>query len=131
MALPVTSLYAGLLALMLVGLAVRVALRRRHYRIGIGTGDNADLARAVRVHGNAVEYIPIGVLLLALIEVQGGHAAGLHVAGAGLVLGRVFHAWGLAESEGVTWGRTGGMLLSWLSLIAMAIWLVLLGVALH
>ncbi len=126
MALPVTSFYAALGALLLVGLAARIPVLRRHYRVGVGHGDQPELARAVRVHGNAVEYIPIGLILLALLEIQGGQLLALHVAGAGLLIARVLHAWGLGRSAGVTSQRTWGTSLTWLALAGMAGWLLVL-----
>ena len=129
MSLPITSLYAALATLLLVGLAGRVPGLRRHYRVGIGDGGQATLSRAMRVHGNAVENIPVALVLLALLEIQGGHPAGLHGAGSSLLLGRLLHAWGLSRSEGETRARVCGMALTWLALLGMAVWLLVLGLA--
>lgn len=120
MVLPVTSFYAALGALLLVGLAARISALRRHHRVGVGDGDQPELARAIRAHGNAAEHIPIGLLLLALLEIQGGNFMALHLAGAAFLVGRVLHAWGLGQSAGVTRQRTWGTLLTWLVLAAMA-----------
>jgi hypothetical protein len=46
----VTSLYAGVLVLILVGLSMRVIRVRRGQRIGIGDGNDEDLARRIRAH---------------------------------------------------------------------------------
>jgi len=124
MPLPITSLYAALATLLLIGLAARIPGLRRRHQVGIGDGDHQDLALAVRVHANAVENIPIALLLLALLEAQGGSTAGLHAAGAALLLGRVMHARGLGRSRGATHERGWGMALTWLALIAMAVWLL-------
>lgn len=124
MPLPITSLYAALATLLLIGLAARVPGLRRRHQVGIGDGDRPDLALAVRVHANAVENIPIALLLLALLEVQGGAAAGLHAAGATLLLGRILHARGLGRSRGATHERVWGMALTWLALLGMTGWLL-------
>lgn len=126
MALPVTSFYAALGALLLVGLAARIPALRRHHQVGVGDGDQPDLARAVRVHGNAAEHIPIGLVLLALLEIQGGNFMALHLVGAVFLIARVLHAWGLSESAGVTSQRTWGTLLTWVVLAVMAGWLLVL-----
>jgi len=122
--LPVTSLYAGIGALLLIGLAGRIPPLRRRHRVGINSGGQEDLALAMRAHGNAVENLPLGLLLLALLEVQGIPAAVLHLVGGSLLVGRFLHAWGLSQSAGTTHGRFIGMLLTWLSLLAMAILLI-------
>lgn len=129
MSLPITSLYAALAALLLLGLAARIPRLRRRHQIGIGDGDQPDLALAVRVHGNAVENIPIALVLLALLEIQGGASAGLHVAGATFLVGRALHARGLARSRGATHERVWGMSLTWLALLGMAGWLLALALA--
>lgn len=127
MALPITSIYAALATLLLVGLAARIPGLRRRYCVGIGSGDRPDLARAVRAHGNAVENIPIALLLLALLEIQGGHVAALHAAGATTLLGRALHAWGLSRSQGAAAARVWGTGLTWFALLAVTVWL--LGIA--
>lgn len=129
MPLPITSLYAALATLLLIGLAVRIPVLRRRHQVGIGDGDRPDLALAVRVHANAAENIPIALVLLAVLEVQGVAAAGLHAAGAAFVAGRLLHARGLGRSRGATHERAWGMVLTWLALLGMAGWLLALGVA--
>jgi len=118
--LPVTSLYAGLGALLLIGLAIRIPPLRRHHRIGINSGGQEDLALAMRAHGNAVENLPLGLILLGFLEIQGIPAGVLHLLGGGLLLGRFLHAWGLSKTANVSFGRFWGMLLTWLVLIVMA-----------
>jgi uncharacterized membrane protein YecN with MAPEG domain len=128
MPLPVTSLYAALATLLLIGLAARIPRLRRRHQVGIGDGDRPDLALAVRVHANAAENIPVALLLLALLELQGGAPAGLHAAGGTLLLGRILHARGLGRSRGVSHGRFWGMALTWLALLGMALWLLAIAV---
>ena len=42
-------------------------LHRNRHKIGIGDGGDKALARKIRVHGNFVEYVPLGLLLMALL----------------------------------------------------------------
>ena len=122
----ITALYAALLALLVVALAIRIALYRMKHRIGLGDGGHPRLLRLMRAHGNAVEYIPLGVLLLALLELCGAPATGLHVAGVSLLLARVLHAAGVTRAAGAGVGRSGGAGLTFVVLVAMAIWLLVL-----
>ena len=124
----ITLLFAALHALMLVALAVPISRRRRRQRIGIGDGGDAQLALSIRVQANFIEYVPLALLLLLLLELGGLAAAWLYAFGAALLLGRILHATGLSRSPGVTFGRFWGTALTWLDLLAMALaglWLVL------
>jgi uncharacterized protein len=126
----VTALYAGLNALILLVLAVRVARQRGISKVGIGTGGDAALERASRVHGNAVENIPIVLILLGLAEACGSSIVLLHGIGIALTLGRLLHAWGLTRSPNESFGRAAGMTLTWLALAAGAVRALLAGIGL-
>lgn len=117
----VTLLYAGLLGLMLLVLSWRVVRLRRLLRIGLGDGGNADLQRATRVHGNFLEYTPIALLLLALLELNGLASVWLHAGGAALLVFRALHAFGLTRSTGTSFGRFAGTLGTWVLLAALAV----------
>ena len=67
----VTALYAGLLVAALLFLTYRVILHRRGRRVDLGDGGDRLLQRYLRGHGNFAEYVPLGLLLLLLLE-QGG-----------------------------------------------------------
>ena len=118
--LPITSLYAALCTLLLIILTTSVVARRRTLRIGLGAGSDVVLECRIRAHGNAVETVPIGLLLLLLLETGGLAGGWLHAFGITLLLGRVLHAWGLSGRPGVSFGRLYGMLLTLLALLGMA-----------
>jgi uncharacterized membrane protein YecN with MAPEG domain len=120
MLLPITALYAAILTLILMALAINVTLHRRKLRVGLGDGSNPVMLRAVRMHGNAAEYIPIALLLMLVYELNGGAHTTLHVCGCALILGRVLHAAGLWNSDGQTPGRAIGQSLTWLTILALA-----------
>jgi uncharacterized membrane protein YecN with MAPEG domain len=117
----ITAFYAGLNGLILLVLAVRVARQRGKSNVGLGTGGDATLERAIRIHGNAVESIPIVLILLGLAEAVGSSPLLLHGIGAALTLGRLLHAWGLTQSSGRSLGRLAGMSLTWLALVVGAL----------
>ncbi len=110
--LTITPLYAALLALLVVGLTVRVVRLRWKFKVGIGTGDERQLAKAIRAHGNATETIPLALVLMLLVELGPIQPATLHWAGAVLVVGRCAHAFGLSRHAGTSVGRMVGMLLT-------------------
>jgi uncharacterized membrane protein YecN with MAPEG domain len=113
------ALYAGILGLIYVPLGFRIALMRGRFKVGIGDGGNAELARAIRVHGNFIEYVPIALILLFAVEALAYPAWSVHALGVVLVVARLGHLWGLGGSIGISIGRTAGMTLTWL-MIAVA-----------
>jgi uncharacterized membrane protein YecN with MAPEG domain len=102
---PITAVYASLLAMLVVLLLLVVVKLRRSLRVGIGDGGNRDLQRAIRVHGNAIESIPLFLVLLGVYELNSGHPVALHLLGAIFLLSRVMHAWGLLRYAGSSPGR--------------------------
>ncbi|UPG93511.1 MAPEG family protein [Luteibacter aegosomatissinici] len=127
----ITGLYAALLALLMLGLAIRVMLLRRNTSIGLGDGGNRTLACAVRAHGNAIEYVPIGLILLLVLELNQTLPVLLHAFGIVLLLGRVVHALGLSATPGMSAGRAVGAALTLLVLLAMALMLIWQYVVIH
>ena len=97
--LPITSLFAALLALLLIGLSMRVGVLRYQKKIWLLDGGDNTLARATRVQGNFVEYVPIALLLIALLELASAPSLLLWCLGAGLLLSRLTHALGLSINE--------------------------------
>ena len=63
---PITALWAGLLGIVMLYLAGRVVQARSSENVVFGDGGNAILIQRQRVHGNFVEYVPLGVLLLVV-----------------------------------------------------------------
>lgn len=120
----VTGLYAALATLLVLFLSGRVSWLRNKRKVKLGDGGLDDLARAIRAQANAVEYLPLALLLLLLLDLDQARTAWLHGLGVALVAGRVLHAWGLSRSAGRSPGRALGMLLTWGAMLAMALWLL-------
>jgi uncharacterized protein len=112
--LPVTMLYAGVNALILMVLAMLTVRARVKTRTDIGTGENPAMTKAVRAHGNAAEYVPVALILIGALELAGAPTALLHGLGGGLTVGRLLHAQGIYSSLGTSPGRLVGTLMSWL-----------------
>ena len=95
----ITSIYASLSALVIVKLAVSIIKLRRKNQVSIGDGGNEALQLAIRTHANAVEWIPIALLLLLTLELNGAPAILIHILGATLLIGRILHAIGLPAKD--------------------------------
>lgn len=125
----VTAIYAAVLGLLLLVLAARVTVRRRGARVGLGTGGDSTLERAVRVHGNFTENVPLALLLLLAAELNGAPYGLLHLCGLALVLGRLLHALGLSRQSGTSFGRFWGTALTWLVILVLVVLNLWLGLA--
>lgn len=121
----VTPLYAALCGLLLIVLAVRVIRLRQRHSVGIGDGGHADLGKAIRVHANFVEYVPLALLLLFLLELTRQPVWALHLLGAMLFLGRILHAWGLSRTAKLSSGRAIGIGLTFTVIVITSLWLLL------
>jgi hypothetical protein len=95
MQVPITALYAGILAIYAIWLSSRAGLMRGKVGISILHGDNMELAEKMRRHQNFVEYVPIALILIGVLEINGSNSIFLHGLGIALVIARVAHAKGL------------------------------------
>src|SRR3972149_291275 len=95
----IVSFYTALLAGFYIFLSMRVVRIRFRDRIGLGDAGNPKLQRAIRVHGNFAEYVPLTVILLAFVEMQRFSSLLVHVLCWALVLGRVIHAYGVSKEK--------------------------------
>lgn len=124
------AVFAGFNLLLLVILAFNVSGARRRHKVALGDGGNPAVLQVIRAHGNAAEYIPAGIVGLALLSILEPVSA-LMIQGLGglFTAGRVLHAIGLSTSSGPSPGRVGGMLATWLALAGMAGLLIWAGLA--
>ena len=115
----ITGMYAALAALMIVALARKVISLRRQHKVALGDGGQQDLLAAIRAHANAVEYLPIGLLLLLLLELSQGPAWLIHLLGSLFIIGRLIHANGV--SKAIITRRIIGMQFTLWMLLIMAV----------
>lgn len=115
----VSALYVVLGTLFILKFLLDVVRLRRQYRVSIGDGGVSDLQLAIRIHGNAVENIPIALFLLVMMEMNGADIWMLHLLGLFFFFGRMMHAYGL-RSRTVLW-RRNGMILTLLALFGMVV----------
>ena len=126
--MPITPLYAAIFGIMLFVLSIRTIRARRKLQIAIGHADDAVMERAMRIHANFCEYVPIALLLIYLLEVMLGTSYWIHVLGGALLLGRLLHAYGVSRSREDLRFRVTGMLLTFTVIISSAV-RILLGYA--
>lgn len=118
--LTIAPIYAAIFALMLVVLSGYVIKMRYKHRVSLGDGGNGEMLKAIRAHGNFIEYVPISLILLTMLELGGESATILHGFGGALLVGRILHAPGL-NFKGTTKLRQIGMILTFGVLIGLAL----------
>jgi uncharacterized membrane protein YecN with MAPEG domain len=121
MPLSITALYAAVLALIIIALGINVTVHRVKLKVGLGDGGNPEMLRMIRLHGNAVEYLPIAIVLMIAYELNGGWHLALHVIGVALVAGRLIQTAAMWSTEVAGPGRGSGQSLTWISITALAV----------
>jgi uncharacterized protein len=128
----VTPLYAGLLGFWFLVLSARV-VQRRQDGITLGDGGDARMLRLIRGHANFAEYVPLILLLMALLELGHTSTYVLHALGMGLLVARLLHGFALSFTQHFRFGRFYGAALTFLVLAvaaALCVWQGVRGFAL-
>lgn len=122
-------LYVGINALITLFLALNVVRWRMRAGVNLGEGDSEPLQRAIRVHANNVEYVPLTLLAIGGIALLGAPVWLVDALGIVLTVARILHAIGLSQSSGRSFGRAAGAGLTWLVLLVAAVACILYGLA--
>jgi uncharacterized protein len=117
----VTAVFTGVLTLMFIKLSFNVIALRKKHKVSLGHGCIDDLDRAIRTHGNFSEYVPLGLVLMGALEINGAPMLLVVVLGALLVIGRYLHAKGTHEAPPVFTNRVKGMQFTFFALGALAL----------
>jgi len=118
----ITLFYSSLLAIVFLILSARVMKSRASTHISLGDdGGNIALLRPIRAHGNFAEYVPITLIMLGLLEYQGGSTWLIHLLGASLLVSRILHGYALGFSQHAPRSRVTGMTLTLIVLAVTAI----------
>ena len=124
MAASITALYAGILGLMAIAVGFAAGSLRGKKGISVGDGGDKDMLLAMRRHGNFAEWVPITLIVIALLEMNGGPATAIHALAGGLVVARIAHAFGLKADTMESVGRLIGAAGTALILVVASIWLI-------
>ena len=115
----VTSIIASILAIIFIKLSLAVIGLRRRNKVGLGSGGHEDLERAIRAQGNFAEYVPLGLILIACLELNGAPWLASALTGISLIVGRLIHAKGINEPPPNFSNRVLGMKFTLYTLVAL------------
>ena len=124
MSLPVVSILAAVFILVLAALSLSVSMRRIHLG-GIFFGDANDdtLRRKIRAHGNFIEYVPSGLIVIGLVELAGASKFQVAALALAFFISRVLHAYGMLYTKTASIGAVG-MVIQHAVFIVSGIWLL-------
>jgi len=112
-------LYASILAFLIIWLSLNTIKKRQSNKVSIGDGNIEELKLAIATHSNAIENIPIGLLLLFTLEYNQANIYLVHLLGLCFTIGRILHAKGLLASNMAQ--RVVGMKITIFTIIGLAI----------
>ena len=121
----ITPIYAAFLGLGFVFLSFLTLRLRRKNKIALGDGGNPQLLRAIRVHSNFAEYVPIALILIYMTELVGAPIFLIHLLGVSLLLGRLSHAWGVSQNNENFTFRVFGMIATFNSIIVSSVYILI------
>jgi uncharacterized protein len=118
------AFWTALHLILILVLSVLVVRQRQKHHVVIGDGGIPSLIQAIRAFGNAVEYIPTGLIAIAVLAFAGAAALQVHAIGVMLLISRIAHAIGLSRSTDASVFRTVGVLATWITYIAASVSLI-------
>lgn len=120
----VTLLTGGVLGLVFLILSWRVVQVRQSAKVELGDGGDTHLLARIRAHANFAEYVPICLVLLAVVEMSYRETpTSLWAVGGALILVRVSHAIGMA-TRGANPARIIGIVGTWGVLALLSVWAI-------
>lgn len=95
MTLTITTIYTALFAIMIIPLSLQVTLRRITVgSIASGDGNDKELILKRETLRNFIEYVPLGLILLAVYEFHFPNSLSVQIFGGMFLLSRVWHVIG-------------------------------------
>jgi uncharacterized membrane protein YecN with MAPEG domain len=126
--MPVTAVYAALLALLFLYLSQRTIKLRQTLGVGLGDGGKPQMTRAMRAHANFAEYVPFALLLIYIMEAHSDSRAWAHALCLILVVARLCHAFGFGREPEAFKLRVAGAALTFVAILGAALRLLWLGI---
>ncbi len=128
MHLAATLTTAGLLGLIYFALSYRVIQVRVTSKISLGDGSDDNLLARIRAHANFAEYVPMILVLMAIIELWVARGPWLWTIGTALVAARIAHAIGIAMPAPNPF-RIVGTMTTFILLTGTSVWALILGLS--
>lgn len=122
--LSAVGIYAALNMAILIWLANETGKLRRKHKVAIGDGGVKHLTRIIRGHANAVENMPMFLVMLMIAALMGMPVIAIHLLGLVFTIGRAAHAWHFIQEDASFKTRFGGFGLAFLAQAALLLGLL-------
>lgn len=122
----IIAFYTALNLILACVLTLRVGTQRSDKKVSLGDGGNSLLLSRIRAHANFTENAPLALIGLFALAMMNGHIIALHIFGAGFLIGRILHAQGMGGKNALGKGRVIGMLLTLITSLGQAFYLLYL-----
>ncbi|NCV38635.1 MAG: glutathione S-transferase [Betaproteobacteria bacterium] len=119
--IPVTALFSAILFFLYYYLAKNVIQIRRNNKIAIGFAKNKELEQAIAAHSNFNQYVPLGLIMMACMELNKIHFSIIFLVGISFTFGRIIHAKSFLKKTMDLKQRVQGMKFTFWTMIVMAI----------
>jgi uncharacterized membrane protein YecN with MAPEG domain len=119
--LPITLTIAAAAALINLWLGARVSQLRWRHKVPMGEGGNPQVTARMRAQANFIEYTPLFLILLALVELSQGSRTWLWIVAILFILGRLAHPFGM-DRPAPNKLRVVGILVTWAVLLGLAVY---------
>lgn len=120
-----TPYYASFLALIYVALSFNVIRFRLRMRIPFGDGKDKLLKRAIRVHGNFSEYVPLTLIMIYFVELKTNNLLLIHGLCSAFILARISHIYGVSQLKENMIFRVFGLFITGIVICTCAISILL------
>jgi uncharacterized protein len=130
--LPVTLTTTCILGVFYIVLSAAVSAERNRSKVGLGSGTEVSVALgsehqaprlfiAVRRHAHFAEYVPLSILLIMLLEIEGAGRNWLYGLAGALVLCRLMIAFGMGLAAPNVL-RAGGNVIQWAMILVASVY---------
>jgi len=119
--IPVTALFSAILFFLYYYLAKNVIQIRRNNKIPIGFAKNKELEQAIAAHSNFNQYVPLGLIMMACMELNKIHFSIIFLVGISFTFGRIIHAKSFLKKTMDLKQRVQGMKFTFWTMIVMAV----------
>lgn len=120
--LNISGIWFFAFSLFYILLTLNVVRMRWATKTGLGVGEDRRMLKAVRVHGNFAEYIPLVFIGIILMEVRGAGSTWLHSLYAAAFLARILITFGITKTSNFSPYRFLGNCLTYIVLLSAGIW---------
>lgn len=118
--MPITPFFAAIFAVIYVILSLGVIKHRLGKKVSLGSGQDPQLEKAIRIQGNFAEYVPFALLLMWFLEIIAYEHTLVLILGTALLLARLAHVVGMREPKKYFIFRQLGALITFVVLLISA-----------